>query len=90
MTTQPWAMNVYHDDNRELVQPFDEVVSAQQPWQSTTPCYNLLRTDAFTPIITSVDFQNQPLHTNINLVPTNSKMEQLHLFNRFKQLCHID
>jgi len=25
--TQPRVMNVYHDDNRERVQPFDEVVS---------------------------------------------------------------
>jgi hypothetical protein len=25
--TQPWEMNVHHDDNHEPVQPFDEVVS---------------------------------------------------------------
>jgi len=26
--TKPWAMSVYHDDNHELVQLFDEIVSA--------------------------------------------------------------
>jgi hypothetical protein len=30
--TQPWAMNVHHDDNHEHVQSFDEVVSTQEPW----------------------------------------------------------
>ncbi len=67
-------MNVYHDDNHEPIQPFDEVVFAQQPWQSTTPGYDLLRTGASTPI-TSIGFQHQPPHTNINLVPTNLEME---------------
>ncbi len=64
-------MNVYHDDNHELVQPFDEVVSARQPWQSATPSNNLPKIDAFTPITTAINFQNQPLHTNINLVLIN-------------------
>jgi hypothetical protein len=59
-------MNVHNDDNHELVQLFDEVVSIQQPWQSTTPCYNLFRIGA------STSFQNQPSHTNIHLVPINS------------------
>jgi hypothetical protein len=67
-------VNVYHDDNHEPIQPFDEVVFAQQPWQSTTPGYDLLRTGASTPI-TSIGFQHQPPHTNINLVPTNLEME---------------
>jgi hypothetical protein len=29
--TQPQEMNLYYDDNHELVQLFDEIVSAQQP-----------------------------------------------------------
>jgi hypothetical protein len=65
-------LNVHNDDNHELVQPFDEVIYVQQPWQSTTPCYNLPKSGAFTPIKTFVGFQNQPSHTNIHLVPTNS------------------
>ncbi len=28
-TTQPQVVNVYHDDNHEPIQPFDEVVFAQ-------------------------------------------------------------
>ncbi len=67
-------MNVYHDDNHEPIQPFDEVVFAQQPWRFATPSYNLPKTDAFTPITTFVSFQNQPLLTNINLVSINSDM----------------
>jgi hypothetical protein len=31
-TTQLKVVCVYHDDNHEPVQPFDEVVSIQQPW----------------------------------------------------------
>jgi hypothetical protein len=50
-------------------------------WQSTTPCYNLPKTGAFTPITTYVGFQNQSPYTNIHLVSTNSEMEQLHLLN---------
>jgi hypothetical protein len=74
-------MNVFHDDNHELVQLFDEVVFVQQPRRSTTPCYNLPRICASTPITTSVGFRNQPPYTNIHLVSINSKMEQLHLLN---------
>jgi hypothetical protein len=47
-------------------------------------CYNLPRTGAYTPITTSIGFQNQPPHTNIHLVPTNSEMEQLYLLNRLE------
>jgi hypothetical protein len=83
-------MRVYHDDNQEPIQPFDEVVFARQPWRFGTPSYNLLRTGASTPITTSIGFQHQPPHTNINLVPTNLEMEQLHLLNRLEQLRHID
>jgi hypothetical protein len=56
-------VNVYHDDNHEPIQPFDEVVFARQAWQFATPDYNLLRIGAFTPITTSVGFQHQPHHT---------------------------
>jgi len=73
--TQPRVVSVYHDDNHELVQLFDEIISVQQPWQSTTPCYNLSKTNASTPIATSIGFQNHPPNTNINLVPTNLEME---------------
>jgi len=73
-------MNVYHDDNYEHVQPFDEVVSAQ-PWQFATPSYNLPKASASTPIATFVGFQNHPPNTNINLVPTNLEMERLHLLS---------
>jgi hypothetical protein len=77
-------MNVYHDDNHELVQPFDKVIFAQQPWRSATPSYNLPKANAFTPIATSFGFQNhQPNITN-NFVRTNSKMEQLHMLNRLE------
>jgi hypothetical protein len=58
-------VSVHNDDNHEHVQLFDEVVSIQQPWLSTTLGYNLLRTEAFTPITTSTSFQNQPSHSNI-------------------------
>jgi hypothetical protein len=83
-------MSVYHDDNHEPIQPLDEVVFARQPWRFATPSYNLFRTGASTPITTSIGFQHQPPHTNINLVPTNLEMEQLHLLNRLEQLPHID
>jgi hypothetical protein len=70
-------MNVYHDDNHELIQLLNEVVSTWQPWRYATPRYNLPRISASTPFTTSIGFQNYPPNTNINLVPTNSKMEQL-------------
>jgi hypothetical protein len=82
-------VSVYHDDNREPIQLFDEVVFAWQPWQSITPCYNLPKTSASTPIATSIGFENHP-NTNINLVPINLEMEWLHLLNRLEKLCHID
>jgi hypothetical protein len=88
--TQPRAMTVYHDDNHEPIQPFDEVVYVRQPWWSATPCYNLPRTNASTPIITSISFQNQWPHIKINLVPNNVKMEWFHLLNRLEQFCDID
>jgi hypothetical protein len=74
-STQPWVVNVHHDDNHELVQPFDEVVFARQPWRSTTLGYYLPIIDAPTPIVIFTSFQNQPPNTNMNLVPTNSEME---------------
>ncbi len=58
--TQPWVVNVHHDDNHEHVQLFDEIVSTQQPWRSTTPSYCLPKTNAPKPITTSIGFQNQP------------------------------
>jgi hypothetical protein len=83
-------MNVYHDDNHEHVQLFDEIVYVQQPWQSTTLSYNLPITDASTPISISANFQNQSPHSNINWLLTNLEMERLHLFSRLEQLHHID
>ncbi len=62
-------MNGHNDDNHEHVQPFDEVVFVQQPWRSTTPSYNLPKTDAYAPVITFVGFQNQPLHTKFICYP---------------------
>jgi hypothetical protein len=50
----------------------------------------LPRTNAPTPIATFVNFQNQPLITNINLVPINSNVERLQLLKKLKQLRHID
>jgi hypothetical protein len=50
------VVNVHNDDNHEPIQPFDEVVYVQQPWQSATPGYNLHKTCASTPIITSIGF----------------------------------
>jgi hypothetical protein len=73
--TQTWAVNVHHDDNHELVQSFDEVVSIKQPWQSTTPNYYLPISGAPTQIIICASFQNQPSTTNVNLVPTNLKVQ---------------
>jgi hypothetical protein len=35
--TQSRVMNVYHNDNHEPVQSFNEVVIARQPWQFATP-----------------------------------------------------
>jgi hypothetical protein len=37
--TQTQAVNVHDDDNHELIQPCDEIVSIKQPWQSATPSY---------------------------------------------------
>jgi hypothetical protein len=71
---KPWVMSIHHDDNHEFVQLFD-IVSVRQPWKFATLDYYLPITNAPTPIATSIGFQNQPLVTNINLVPTNSKME---------------
>jgi hypothetical protein len=56
----------------------------QQPWQFVTLGYNLPKTGASTSITTSVGFQNQLPHNNIHLVPINSEMERLHLFNRLE------
>jgi hypothetical protein len=83
-------MSVHHDDNHELVQLVDEVVSTQQPWRFATPCYHLPRTHAPTPIATSIGYQSQPPNININLVPTNSEMEQLQLLNKLEQLRDIN
>jgi len=88
--TQLRVVNVHNDDNHELIQSFDEVVSIQQPWWYATLGYNLPRIGVFTPIITSPSFQNQQSHTNIHLVPINSKMEWFHLLNRLEQLCHVN
>jgi hypothetical protein len=30
-STQPWEMNVHHDDNHEPIQLFDGIVFAKQP-----------------------------------------------------------
>jgi hypothetical protein len=68
-------VNVHHDDNHEFIQPFDEIVSIKQPWQSATPSYYLPISGAPTPIVIYVGFQNQPLTTNVNLVPTNLKVQ---------------
>ncbi len=77
-------VSVHNDDNHELAQLFDEVIFIQQPWRATTPCYNLRKIDASTPITTLASFQNQPSHINIHLVPTNLEMEQLRLLNRLE------
>jgi hypothetical protein len=83
-------VSVHRDDNHELVQLFDEVVSTQQPWQFATPCSHLPRIGAPTLIATFTNFQSQPPNTNVNLVPINSKMEQLQLLNMLEQLRHIN
>ncbi len=75
--------SVQNDDNHEPIQPFDKVVSNQQPWRLATPIYNLPIISASTPI-TSIGFQNQPLHTHIHLVPINLEMEQFHLLNKLQ------
>lgn len=74
-------MNIHSGDNNELVQPFNEVVSTRQPWQFATSSYNLPIIGAPTLIATFVGFYNQPPNANINLVPTNSEVEQLQLLN---------
>jgi len=83
-------MSIHNDDNDEHFQLFNEVVYVWQPWWSTTPNQNLPITNASTPIITSVGYQNQPSHTNIHLVLANLEMEQLHLFNKLEQLRHVN
>jgi hypothetical protein len=72
--TQLKVVNVQNDDNHEHVQLFYEVVSIWQSWRFATLGYNLPKTSASTPITFAI-FQNQPSHTNIHLVPINSKME---------------
>ncbi len=47
-STQLQVLNVHHDDSHEHGQPFYEVVSIRQPWQSATPCYYLPKTCALT------------------------------------------
>jgi hypothetical protein len=49
-------VNVNIDDNHELVQPFDEVISIREPWSFVTPGYNLPTIDASTPHKTFVGF----------------------------------
>jgi hypothetical protein len=68
-------MSVHHDDNHELVQLFDEIVSVKKPWQFATLSYYLPKIGAPTPIVISIGFQNQPSTTNVNLVPTNLKVQ---------------
>jgi hypothetical protein len=55
-STQPQAAIVHHDDNYEHVQLFDEVVSTQQPWRSTTLSYYLPITNARTTITRFIGF----------------------------------
>jgi hypothetical protein len=38
------VVNAHNDDNHKLIQLFDEVIFVQQPWQPTTPGYNLPKT----------------------------------------------
>jgi hypothetical protein len=83
-------MSVFHDDNHEHVQSFDEVVFIWQPWGFATRGYNLFKISAYTRIALNTSFQNHPPNTNINLVPTDSMMEWFHLLNRLEQLHHID
>jgi len=56
-STQLRVMNVHNDGNHEPIQPFDEVVSIQQPWQSTIQGYYLPRKGSLTLIATSIGFQ---------------------------------
>ncbi len=83
-------MSVHNDDNHEPIQLFNEVVFVQQPWRFVTPCYNLPKIGASILRTTFVGFQNQPSHTNIHLVPINSKMEGLHLLSKLEHLRHVD
>jgi hypothetical protein len=83
-------MNVHHEDNHETIQSFNEFEFAKKPLWFATPSYYLPKFGAPTLIATSIDFQNQPSITNINLVLINLEMERLQLFNRLEQLCHID
>jgi hypothetical protein len=42
--TQLRVVSVHNDDNHELIQLFDEVISIQQPWRLATPSCNLPKT----------------------------------------------
>jgi hypothetical protein len=74
-STHPKVVNVHNGENHGPIQPFDEVVFAQQPWQSTTHGYYLPGIGAPIRIGTFASFQNQLLNTNITLVPTNLELE---------------
>jgi hypothetical protein len=89
-STESRVVNVHNGDNHKPIQLFDEIVFVWQPWRTITPSYYLPRRGAPTSIETFAGFQKQPPNTNINLVPTNLKMERLQLFNRLEQLRHID
>jgi hypothetical protein len=75
-STQPKVVNVHNGENHGPIQPFDEVVFTQQPWRFATHGYYLPGTSAPIRIRTFASFQNQPLNTNINLVPINLELER--------------
>ncbi len=65
---QLWAINTHDGGNHEHVQQFDEIVSTQQQWQSTTPSYFIPKTNVLTPTIIYVSLQNQQPNPNFDLV----------------------
>jgi hypothetical protein len=74
--TQRRTMSILNGVNNKLVQKFDEVVSAWQQWQCNLG-YFILKTSVPTLTIISIGVQNQQPNPNIDLVTTNSKMEQI-------------
>jgi hypothetical protein len=83
-------MSNHNGDNYENIQQFDEVVSTQQQWPSATPKYFIPIISVPTPIAIFDGLQSSQLGPNMDLVPINLEMEQIHLINELKQLHCID
>jgi hypothetical protein len=82
-------MNVHHDDNHELVQPFDEV-STRQPWQFVTLGYYLPKINHLHQLHHLLVFKTNH-QTSITIwCPLIQRWDDFNYLKRLEQLHHVD